>query len=137
MQASLMKSPRMREMRADPHIVKNGKPVEERQVLEGTADTSVDDSMCRTSKKRLPLENYVARVRAAESAQAIEQCGFPGTVWPYQAQNCSRIHIEAYAVERNDTFELNADVADFQNLGLQDGLSTSGIVNGRNAGQAA
>jgi hypothetical protein len=27
--------------------------------------------------------------------------------------------IEAYAVERNDTSELNADVADFQNLVLQ------------------
>ena len=65
------------------------------------------------------MENYVARVGAAESAQAVEQCGFPGTVWSYQAQNCSGIHIEAYAVERNDTLELNANVVDFQNLGLQ------------------
>jgi hypothetical protein len=86
----------------------------------------------------VPERHQVGRHRdleTAESAEAVEQCGFPGTVWSYQAQNCSRIHIEAYAVERNDTPELNANVVDFQNLGLQDGLSTFAIVNGRNAGQ--
>jgi len=65
----------------------------------------------RPRQDALALHQDVAGTRLVEPAQAIEQRRLAGAVRPDQPEDLPLVHVEGYAIQRDDTAEHDADVA--------------------------
>ena len=99
---------------ADPNVVQHRKIGKQRDVLEGSADADFGDPVRRTRQDARAFHENVAGARLVEPAQAIEQGGLAGAIGPDQAEDLALMHVEGDAVQRDDTAEHDADVANRQ-----------------------
>ena len=98
-------------MRADPNVVEHRQIGKQRDVLKGAADADFRDPVRRTRQDALAFHENVAGARLVEPAQAIEQRGLAGAVWPDQAQDLALMHVKGHAVQGDNAAEHDAYVA--------------------------
>jgi hypothetical protein len=96
---------------ADADVVKHRQIGKQCDVLEGTADADLGDPVWRPRQDALALHQDVAGTRLVEPAQAIEQRRLAGAVRPDQPEDLPLVHVEGYAIQRDDIAEHDADVA--------------------------
>ncbi len=101
-------------MGADADIVHDRQIGKQRHVLEGAADADLGDPVRRPLQDALAFHQDVAGARLVEPGQAVEQRGLAGAVRSDQPQDLSLVHVEGYAVQRDDAAEHDADVANRQ-----------------------
>jgi hypothetical protein len=98
-------------MGADPNVVEDREIWKQRDVLEGAPDADFGDPVRPPPQDALAFQQNVARARLVEPAQAVEERGLAGAVRSDQAQDLALMHVERYAIQRNDAAEHDTDVA--------------------------
>ena len=101
-------------MATDLHVVENGHPVEQRHVLERTADADMGDVVAWPLEDRFPLEQHVTAVRGVEPTQAVEERRLPGTIGADQAGDLAWKDVETDAIESDDSPEADGNVTNAQ-----------------------
>ena len=98
-------------MGADANVVEHRQIGKQRDVLEGAADADLGDPVRRTRQDARAFHQDIAGARLIESGEAVEQRGLAGAVRSDQAEDCTLVHVEGYAIQRDDAAEHDADVA--------------------------
>ena len=98
-------------MGADADIVEHRKIGKQRDVLEGAADADLGDLVRRARQDAGAFHQDVAGRRLIEPRETVEQRGLAGAVRSDQAEDRALVHVEGYAIQRDDAAEHDADVA--------------------------
>ena len=98
-------------MTADHHVLQHRQPVEQRDVLEGAADSDHRDLMAAHGQDRLALKDDFSSARLVEPAEAIEQRGLAGTIRADQPGDLPRHNVEANVIERDHAPEAERDTS--------------------------
>jgi hypothetical protein len=96
---------------ADHDVLEHRHGREQREVLEGPADTEPGDAMAGQAEDGPALEQDVAVVGRVEAAEAIEERGLAGAVGPDESHDLPGLHLEGDPLERDNAPEPHRDVA--------------------------
>src|SRR5215831_13030478 len=98
-------------MATDAHIVEHRHRPKYREVLERAGDPKAGHTVGGFVKDVLTRELDGATARRVEPRQAIEQGGLSGAVRADQAENLTLAELQRHVVERDNSAEIDADVA--------------------------
>src|SRR5207244_12796422 len=102
---------------ADARVLANGHRVEEVHVLKGSGDPAPDDPVGRDAEQAPAAEAELARVRAGETGDHVEERRLAGAVRPDQPDDLVLARVERDSVEGDDPAEAPADVLDLEEGG--------------------